>query len=338
MAPLYTDKLINYFKDIGKPLKRGKPKYDDYIFPFEITAEYIADKFGVSRTAVLRKLKAMEKDDIIVSKKGNVEGKPRKRLVFFLKEEIFETYTEKIDQSSEYSEFKGASTRERLYERYDRILEIEANGDCHVTMEYTIRNISDMDITEIPLPKFRFDTYEAVNMFDRLSRIVVNGNVLPYSSDGLRYFKKSKFGQIYDLIKSPISKHHSEVVYVIPLEENLKPGDTIEIKLTTHLSRSHVNLYEFEYSGFNIHEITMFASMKIIAPKNHTIRLLKRYENSSYKRGLIVKDANSEMRKPDLEEKVELPRVSKRQINWTIEKPAVGYRYIIPFFVIKNEK
>ena len=168
--------------------------------------------------------------------------------------------------------------------------------------------------------------------------MVVDGNVLPYSSDGLRYYKKSRLGQVDDAVESLISDHHSEVVYVIPLEEDLKPGDTIMIRLTTHLPKSHSNLYEFEYAGLEIHEITMTASMKIIAPRNHTIKLLKRHENSSYKRGLIIKDVNSEMRKTDLEEKAELPRVSKRQINWTIEKPAIGYRYLIPFIVIKNEK
>lgn len=335
MTKLYTDGLIEYLHNVHERLLPGTRKIDfnSYIFPEEITAEFIASKFNVSLATVLRKLKQLEKDNFLVSKRGNVVGKPGKRLVYFLKKDV---YKKQPENKAAFSGQAGVSFRELLYEHYGRVYELDENGSAMLTMQFHIRNVTNQEIFEIPLPKIRFDTYEAMNLYDRLSLIDVDGRTLPYSSDGLRNYKKTRLGQVDDAVESHISDHHSEVVYVIPLEKSINPGDASAIGLKTQLPGSFTNLYEFEYAGLEIHEMTMSASLKIIAPKKHKIKLLKRYKDSSYNRGLIIKDIWSEMRKTDLERKADIPTVTKRTIKWTVEKPAIGYRYLIPFIVIKN--
>ena len=96
------------------------------------------------------------------------------------------------------------------------------------------------------------------------------------------------------------------------------------------------NLMQIEHAGIEIYEFTMQAHQEVIAPKGYSIRNLKRYENRTFKRGLMVKDVMSEMRKTELEEEITAPRATKRSLKWTLDKPAIRYRYIMPFCLIKG--
>ncbi len=339
MPHLYVDELISYFKDIEKELNgRGRPRYDDYVFPVQITAEYIANKFGVCRASAFRKLKELEEDDILISKKGNVKGKPRKKLVFFLRQDFSNS---ELDKSREHEKpFADFGYRELLYEKYSKTYELKPNGDAILTAEYRIRNISNKEISEIPIPKRRSDTYDEPNLYERVVRVDVNGKTIPYSSDALTFYRKSMRGPIMSLEadRAKESKYGSEITYIIPLEKKLEPSNTVQIKLVVYIPKAFSNLFEIEGIGFTNSEITMKASIRIIAPKGHCIKNLTRYKDISFNRGIIIKDTTTEIRKTDLEEEISLPEITENAIYWKIEKPIMGYVYAIPFMVAKNSR
>jgi len=338
MTKLHDDDLIQYFQDISNNKSKGSKffNYDNYIFAEELTGEYIADKFGVTNAAALRKLKQLVNDNFLVSKRGRVVGKPGKRLVFFPKDDLITTNISTSQRTN--TPYRTFGARELLYEQYSRKTELEDNGDALFTMDLTIKNISNKDFEEIPLPKLRFDTQDIPDLFDDLVRIEVNGVAIPYSSDGLQFYKKSKLGQVDEAIRAGFSKYYSEVVYVIPLDDCLKPGDVIHIMLITRLTNVHKNLFDIEFIGLEIHEFTMKASLQIIAPKGYYLKHLKRYENKRYKKGILIRDVMSEMRNLDLEEKLGTPKATSRSINWVIERPPTGYRYFIPYMITKDRK
>jgi len=328
--------MIKYFENISTELKgRRRPRYDDYLFPPELTAEFIGEKFGASRSATLSKLRKMERDDIIVSKKADVEGKPGKRLVFFLKRQLIESRFSSVSEGEKEPGYYGF--RELLYEKYSRIFDVQPNGDAVLTVDHHIRNISSKDIIEIPLPKILFDVGKE-GEFDNLVRIEIEGQVLPYSSSGLTFYQKSRRGNLRvteDIIKGPKS-HYSEIVYVIPLESPLKPSQNVHIRLITSIPECFSNYADFELAGVQIQEITMSTSLKINAPEGSTIKQLKRYENSSFQNGVIIKDAVTEMRKTELEKELEGPSVRKSTIHWEIDRPVIGYTYAVPFIITKG--
>ncbi len=335
MKYLRADQLIAYFKNIKKELKdRSKPKYDDYLFPAQITTEYIAKKFGVTTVTVMNRLRELENENIIVSKKGNVKGKPKKIFVFFLKDDIFVPYTNaSIGDEKKLIDF---GYRELLYESNARIYELQSNGDAILTSNCVIRNISKNGITEIALPKRRTDTYDELKLYERVLRVEVNGKVLPYSSDALMTYRTSKRGPVLPVEGARESKYHTETAHIIPLEKPLEPGNSIHLKMVTHVPGCFSNLLEFEYCAIFTEEIAMKASLRIIAPKGYHIKSLKRHRNDDFKNGVIVKDGVTENRKTKVEEEINPPQVTEDTIYWEIEKPVMGYTYTIPFMCYKK--
>ena len=90
MTKLRTYEIIDYLKETNDRLRKEsrKPSFDDYAFPVEITAEYIAQVFNASVSTVYIKMKKLQDESIIISKRGDVRDKPGKRLIYFLSEDV----------------------------------------------------------------------------------------------------------------------------------------------------------------------------------------------------------------------------------------------------------
>ncbi|MCK5001124.1 MAG: HTH domain-containing protein [Anaerohalosphaera sp.] len=337
MTKLRPEDLVKYFQEIEKEKSWASIgiRLDSYIFPEYLSAEFIARKFGVSEVTALRRLKELEADGVLASKKTNVTGKPGKRFVFFPIDEA------KLlrDQSQKEHErpYPQYGVRELMYENYSRKYELMENGDAIMTMDISIRNISNKDIEKITMPKLIFDTYDIPNAYDSIQKVEVDGKMLPYYSDDLMFYKQSIKGQVGEGQEIQYDDFYSEIVYIIPLDKTLKPDDTTRIKLVTRIPKCFLNLLNIEFAGMEILEFMTQISTCIIAPKGYNIHNLKRNDGKIFKKGVEITDIMTEMRKEDLEEKMPKPQVTHNTIRWALEKPVIGYRYSIPFMVTKIE-
>ncbi|MCK4998963.1 MAG: hypothetical protein KAS23_05490 [Anaerohalosphaera sp.] len=337
MTKIQIEELANYFQEIYKELSSGSAqlRFSSYVFPEELTAEHIANKFGVTRAAAMNRLRQLEKDNILISKRANVTGKPGKRIVFFPKEFAIEQYDSRPKERMEYS-YARYGARDLLHENYERKYEIMEDGDAILTVNIAVRNISNKKIEEIALPKLKFDTYESPDTYDRILRLELNGKVMPYSSNTLTLYRQSIKKYIKEsIVSSKHSQFYSEVVYVVPLDEALNPGETVHIKLVTHTPRCFQNMRNLELAGIEVIEFTLRISIQIIAPKGFIIRNVKRYEDKKFRKGMIIYDNMTGIRKEDLEECMPKPKTSRRTIRWSTKKPPIGCQYYIPFMIAK---
>ncbi len=311
--------------------KKGMKNYDDYIFPENITSEYMAEEFGVHKVTIQRKLSQMEKDGVIISKRAYVKGKPSKRMVYFLKEDLTESIGN-LDQARRDS-IPYFGYREMMYENMERIVHLQENGDALLTFAYSVKNISTNEISEIHIPGFKYSTADLSNKFDELQSVEVNNEPVSYPLEALRYHKESQPGKVNPSISFTRSKFHSSVSYLIPLEETLKPGNVVDLKLVTKIPGSYSNLFKYEYTGITIREITLKASIKIVAPQGCQIKSVKSYEGKLFKRGIFVQEIDTGLRKDELEGDV-IVKYKKGTLDCNIDRPVIGCRYLIPFFVI----
>jgi hypothetical protein len=333
MTKLFTDKVIEYFKTLPR-----KPRFTDYIFPVEITAEQIAKHFGTSKVSVLNKMKEMERDNVVISKRGHVEGKPAKQLVFFLREDLMGAggCPPNIDGSVPV---RQVGHRELVFLKIGKLAEIlNIKGDGRTTYDYRIRNCSSERMFEIPLPKVSYDLYSEKSVYESLEKVEVDGKQIPYSPDSIIHFKGTRSGKsglgggVDQMVPG---NQHKEVVYVIPVPKGLGPDESVDIKLAVRVPGVFSNLLHFEYMASCILENTMVATIDVIPPKGYKIKQLKKFEGIEYKHGLYIIDAFTETRKTDLEDAVRKPVAEDRRLFWKIERPIIGYRYGLPFVVKK---
>jgi len=177
MTKLQVEELTDYFQKLEKQLPFID--YNSYIFPEELTAEFIAQKFDVTLSTALRRLKELEKSNYLISKRANVTGKLGKRLVFFRKEDVVSSsysLPSKVDFPP-----KEFLQRELAYIKYSRKWEIKENFDTRGTLDLIVRNISNKIIEEVVLPKIVFDTFDNPDRFDTLISIEIDGTPMPYT-------------------------------------------------------------------------------------------------------------------------------------------------------------
>jgi len=337
VTKLSLDELIEYYQRTKEKYTSNPARisYGHHIFPEELTAEHIADEFGVSLSTVLRRLKQLENDNYLVSRRANVVGKKGKRLVFFLREDAAESQLSSPQQPN-LPPIKYIP-RELIYLKYSRTWEIKENFDALATLDLTVKNISSKELEEVALPKIIFDTFDTPNLFDTLVSIEIDGEMMPYTADSMRLYKKSRLGMIDETMKQYSSKYVSEIVYVIPMREPMKAGDVARIKLVTIIPCAFKYMFEGEFVSCVTHEYTLTKSIEVIAPLGHTIHTLERIEDMKFNKSIRITDMESGMRNSDLEKKTETPKVRNRKISWIIENPIIGYNYALIFIVTKNK-
>ena len=192
--------------------------------------------------------------------------------------------------------------------------------------------------TVIPLPKTRFDLYNDQNVYDHLTSVEVDGKPIPYSTDGLIYYKAKKLGKcgLGGEQNPRVEASYMEIVYVVPLEKPLKPGHSVEIKYVGNYPKAFSEMYKFEYTSTKIREITMKAYLEVVPPEGYVVKQVKRQESTRYKKGIYIVDATNEIRKTDLEDEVQLPKVNNGKLQWEIDRPVIGYLYGVPFIIVKK--
>lgn len=326
MTKLNITELIDYFKNL-----KLRVEYDDYIFPEAVTAEYIANVFNVDKTTVFRRLKQLENYGKVVSKKAHVENKSGKSLVFFLRENLPDDKFNKEDLIKKSID----RSRKLLFMNVIRTVKLDKECTATCTSEYRIKNISVSEITEVPLPKFRFDTPEK-DTFDDLLNFELNGEVLENPTEQLKINRKTEIGFVSRGIissKNPVPRYVSEVYYTIPLDTPLKSGEDIHVKYTTRMKKSFTRMYRWESTGFFVQSLTRKLTINLIPPEGHSIINYRKYSDKIYKNGVLIIDSLTDLRNDELEKIIKPPVVKNNMIKLVVDEPIIGYFYIIPFVV-----
>ena len=81
----------------------------------------------------------------------------------------------------------------------------------------------------------------------------------------------------------------------------------------------------------------MWASQRLIVPKGYRLQLLKRYKDTKYTNGILIRDKQTGIRKPDIEERITPPKVNDHSIYWVIDQPVLGYQYVLPFIAVEEK-
>lgn len=81
-----NDDTISKEEQILLHISKHNYKNEDYFAPKELTLQGISENVGSDPSYISRKLKAIEKEDIIGRKKARINGRKRKQTIFFLTE------------------------------------------------------------------------------------------------------------------------------------------------------------------------------------------------------------------------------------------------------------
>ncbi|MBI5000536.1 MAG: hypothetical protein HZB92_03280 [Euryarchaeota archaeon] len=335
MTKVGPQDIIGYLRDVNERLsKKGKrPLYDDYIFPVELTAKCMAERFHVTASAIGQRMMQLESDNIVISKRGYIDGMRVKRLVYFIKDDLVKNHivsTPNIDWL-----VKQIGKREFIHLMRRDTSEINERGDALHTIELRILNSSEKEASEISIPRIKYGVTGKNDAADHLREVWVDGAKLKRPASAIRVKKVYKRGLTGLPEEEAKEGQRVELFHFIRLDRPLKPGATVDIRLVMFLRECYANMAESECHVLTTAELFVKRALKLVPPKGYRLCLTYKSGETVFKHGIAIFDSGTEERNYKLEDKIIKPVVTEDFIYWEVENPIIGYSYMVRFYAEK---
>jgi hypothetical protein len=238
---------------------------------------------------------------------------------------------QKFELTSELRDLRRYLPHQVKYLQHSRTYFLEPEGNAIVLSEYIVKNISDRKLDRIVLPIFGFGLggeYDKTKSYDELLELSIDGARIDTNINAIRtlYLRSTP-----DIVEDVKQSHMIECCYRVPV--SLGEGQTVRISLKTKNLGFAVPMYDVDYVGARIYDITEKLIITAVAPKDHVIRVMP---TTYLQKGFIVFHIPTEDEQADELARITSPKIHDgREVYWSVDFPLIGYTYAARYQVQK---
>lgn len=238
---------------------------------------------------------------------------------------------QEFDLTSELRDLRKYLPHHVKYLQYSRTFFLEPEGHAVIIMEAIIKNISGRKLDRIILPIFAFGTtnYDESKAYDELLELNIDGKQVTTHIDAIR----TKHLRSTPASLGAVARQLHMVECCYRVQVDLDQDRTVRIILRIRNIDFAAPMYEVDFIGARVYDITEKLVISIVAPENHTIQLMPTAQNQ---KGFTVLHTATEDEQRDEFIRISWPEVQEaKKIYWSIDSPLIGYSYAIRYQVKK---